>query len=158
VGLLSPAERAYAAGLFDGEGSFNIILRTKQNIFRPVVTFSNNNPLYHAWLGNRFPESGTPEAHRHGVIRKCRSTYWQTIPGLKYLLPSIIPFLTGKREQAELVLALTIGFQGQGKPSKLSRDEQQSLYNEIKRLNNLEYVWDVPEEEVSSGTEKNVSL
>lgn len=145
---LTEIEKSYAAGLLEGEGSFNIIYRTGQGIFRAVVIFSNNNPVYHFWLQKRF--GGDLTKHPNSRNRNLR---WANKTNTRFLVESILPYLTGKRREAEIVLTLLDGFTKSGVPSKLSFEQQEAFYDEIKAIHNQQYVW---KEEVECGNLKGV--
>lgn len=155
---MNEVDKAFAAGLLEGEGSFNIIYRTGQGIFRPVVTFSNNNPLYHLWLQERF--GGYIKKHPRS---RNRSLFWSSKGPTRLIVEAILPYLIGKKREAEIVYELLNSFTKSGIPSKLSFEQQFTLYNEIKSIHNQEYAWAEDmltdsEEEVSSGINEDIPL
>jgi len=106
IGHLSETEKAYLAGIIDGEGCITINRYVKKGaapVYRPFVEIASTSPALKAWLDERFPEK----------------TYWRkkTRPGWKDIYHWILsgnrqvmvfcreiaPYLVIKREQAELV-------------------------------------------------------
>ena len=97
--MVSETEWAYLAGLIDGEGCIRIERnKGKQLQGTPTVALTNSNPLMLLWVLLRFG------GHLYKKKSKsCWDIYWlgkATIP----LLEGMLPYLTAKKGQAELVL------------------------------------------------------
>lgn len=106
---LTIAERAYAAGLFDGEGSVTIgmIRRNNPNYKCPqhvlVVTCTNGHKPTIEWLHKKFGSSKAMRK-RFGQNLRWRACYgWNaTANKALYFLEIVLPYLKVKKDQAEL--------------------------------------------------------
>jgi len=100
VKKLSETEKAYIAGLIDGEGS---ILVTKR--IRPAITVTNTNKDIIFWLGEKL--GGDEHISSRSKGRK-RKTVWRwgttKILHIKDILENILPYLRIKKRHAELLL------------------------------------------------------
>ena len=99
---LSPVERAYIAGYFDGEGSVG--LYPKKSGFALKVTIAQRKPEVLLWLHSLFGGAFVT------VLRPERgNTYYELrLESRELVLPLlriIAPYVKEKREQVDLVLA-----------------------------------------------------
>jgi hypothetical protein len=109
---MSPKSRfAYMAGLMDGEGSFSISITDEGKHFAANIRLYNTNEKLIKWVIENF--GGTPSWNkRNGSNLKDSEKEYKDmcqwfITGRKAMekfLLAIIPYLIGKREQAELLL------------------------------------------------------
>jgi len=103
---LSPTEVAYLAGIVDGEGTITIIAHSgpRQTSLRPTVIITNCSSVLMDWLQERFKPLPRASPMKGD---KSRQIYQFGFHGLKVgeFLETIIPYLTVKRRQAELVKA-----------------------------------------------------
>lgn len=108
---LTERELAYMAGLFDGEGTigiFKVEFKSKPNkTFRPIIQFVNTDLRLIAKFTNIAKALGCTyymhtdnKSHR----KTCYTVQITRFHMQKIWLETFIPFLVGKREQAELQL------------------------------------------------------
>ena len=135
---LSEPDRAYAAGLVDGEGSIGICLRSTDGrpyyyarlavelCYKGFATLKRMQSLFGGSMGSR----ERPKAARHFVWRLGSKATLNC-------LQAIYPFLMIKKRQAEIAMQLGALGGGDRKPSwttaKLAEAER--LKNEMHRLN-----------------------
>ncbi len=105
---------AYAAGLFDGEGSVSIISRRRPRLHRPwhelTVQLQMCRPEAPHWLAEHFGGRVTP--YSKGKVRHYKWTAYTANAGR--FLRIILPYLLTRRRSAEIALefAETIGQRG----------------------------------------------
>jgi len=109
---LTERELAYMAGLFDGEGTIGIFKvqprrRTKNPTFRPIIQFVNTDLRLIAKFTNIAKVLGCTY-YMHTDSKNHRKTCY-TVQITRFSmqvswLEAFIPYLVGKREQAELQL------------------------------------------------------
>ena len=96
---------AYAAGILDGEGHFSIIFHRPHNRHHAIVGVMNTNKDLMEWLKSTF---GGAIYHRVGPYNKphWKDRYeWRLHQrAQEAVLPSVLPFLIIKREQAKLII------------------------------------------------------
>lgn len=101
---LTETEKAYIAGLFDGEGSIGFYQR-RDNIFVPNFRITNSDFRLGKWLHNRFG-FGSFKIYE----RANRKTMWEwEIRGrnqIYELCKSLSPYLIVKKDQVDLLLDL----------------------------------------------------
>lgn len=110
---LTERELAYMAGLFDGEGTigiFKVQFKSKPSrTFRPIIQFVNTDlRLVNLFRGiaDRLGCTYYIHAdHKNHRLKKCYTVQITRLSMQKVWLETFIPFLVGKREQAELQLA-----------------------------------------------------
>jgi hypothetical protein len=131
--MVTEAERAYAAGFLDGEGSFyiNLYFRPRRGHWQKVakVCVSQNDPRPLEWLIERW--GGQLRRARH--VKLSTGIYWQyQLPARKAtrLVEDVLPFLLVKREVAENFLAFE-SYRPQSR--KLSDDDLSHLYELVNR-------------------------
>lgn len=98
----SESELAYLAGLIDGEGSIRIEKSGGKYRYTPhnaTVCVTNSNSLMITWICDKF---GGHLYRKKG--RTCWDVYWLG-ERAEEILREIYPYLTAKKEQAELVFA-----------------------------------------------------
>lgn len=97
------AERAYAAGMVDGEG--HIGLAPWKGSFLPIVVVTNTNKLSIDWFAERF-SGGNVLTHEQSNERHKARYNWRLSGRRAYtFLREIAPYLVIKREQAALIFA-----------------------------------------------------
>lgn len=110
---LTERNLAYMAGLFDGEGTigiFKVQFKSKPNkTFRPVIQFVNTDlRLIMIFRGIADALGCTyyiHADHKNHRLKKCYTIQITRLAMQVIWLETFIPFLVGKREQAELQLA-----------------------------------------------------
>jgi len=136
----------WLAGIIDGEGCVTIGIDRKQ-FFRTIITITNNNPYLIQEVSKIFSELNIKFFYllkkRNNPIHK--KTLVIRVIGLgscKKLLQEILPFLIGKREQAEKMLEYINlrkdRMKEKGSHNPYSEQELQ-LIKEIKGLNHRDY-------------------
>lgn len=135
-------EKAYLAGLFDGEGCVGAVkVRDKRGgraeaiMFTAVVSMCDREPidlLAEIYGGAIRSRKTAQKAHHSRVFT------WQAYgdAGAKFLR-DVLPYLRVKRGQAEAYLRARTTFTGWGRrpPSPGDMDLRFACYNEIRRLN-----------------------
>lgn len=124
-GKLSKEEKAYIAGLFDGEGHVFITedkrpnYKTSLHILRTGVTNTHKETI--EWLFSKFPTTLSKRV-RHKEHPKWKPCYfWEASSNLaKDFLETILPYLRIKKRQAELA----IEFQTQWQDRRYLRDKR----------------------------------
>lgn len=130
IGHLPERDKAYLAGIIDGEGTITIHRRLQKGVM-PVyalyVGIANTSPALRKWLEERFPErvyvKKLPRAKEHH-----RQAYDFVLSGNRQVmvfLREIAPYLVIKREQAELVAQGYV---------HLSEEERFALYKKLREL------------------------
>jgi hypothetical protein len=127
---LQVAERAYAAGLFDGEGHIGIAVAKNgrgELYHRLMIDITNTNVEIVHWLFERW--DGVIHAPRYFAKEEWRTAHrWTVCDGRAMrFLEDVLPFLIIKKEQAELGIEFqktkTRGGFGAPKPDLVYRDE-----------------------------------
>ena len=141
---LTETEKAYLAGLFDGEGSVGYYLKTKANYHVAIAQISNCSPEIMEWLKAKIPFGSIAVTNN----RKCNYTCWSWICNsrlqLREFLQMIRPYLVFKGKQVDLLFSLWDAEQEMGCKSgvKLS-PETLELRNltvvQLKRLKTASY-------------------
>jgi|SRR5215472_3595212 len=123
-------DRAYLAGLIDGEGSLQI--NTDAYGWRVKVSIANSGMPIHHWLQARWGGSFTQQGRK-----QCWSTYWTGKERVTHILDAAYPYLVLKKGQADIlrVFIRTIGERGHDNPGmhegRLTLMEQLDLEREI---------------------------
>lgn len=106
IGHLPETEKAYLAGIIDGEGCITInryLQKGRAPIYRPFVQITNTSPALKKWLNERFPE----RTYWRTVTRQgWKDIYRWMLSGNRQVMVfcrEISPYLIIKKEQAELV-------------------------------------------------------
>lgn len=108
----SELDRAYLAGIIDGEGSISANMRLRPRGIAPRrwglqlrVTISNTDVRVINWIAERWPGRFYPREDARENKRVC---WYFVVEGteLPPLLSAALPYLIIKREQAELVMEL----------------------------------------------------
>lgn len=139
---LTETEKAYLAGLFDGEGTVGYYLKSSGYHF-PQVAIYNSDPLIMDWISARI--SGGCVASNSGKNSRHRSWMWchAKKSQIKQFLQIIRPFLVIKAEQVDLLLSLWDAEQKiRGKANKVSStvlDLRINTEKELKRLKTAHY-------------------
>ena len=141
VSNLRETERAWLAGIIDGEGSIHITKtierRNKSGFaFHPQLSITNTNV---AILSNvkRIAASGSicRSISSSHPAWKDKYSYTANSKTIRTILPEVLPYLIGKRKQALLLLK----FLSLVKPSANSRfqrtEEMHRLYERLRNLN-----------------------
>ncbi len=149
---------AYLAGIIDGEGSiyignFSSNPKTGAKYYQTNIEVTNSEKPLLDWLFftfggfvNQYTEKQTP--------KNSRKTYWRWIATgdrLTHICELILPFLTCKRRQCEIMLKMRATYTGNGKGlshkgmsgvqphSKELLDYRQTLMNEMRSLHCRNY-------------------
>jgi hypothetical protein len=113
--MANDMEIGWLAGVIDGEGSISISTDKKANRLHAQVFLTNSNEAMLLKARRIMLGLGVenPRLHFHSIGRSkfsyrsnvpCHRIYVGTASGMKLLLQAILPQLTSKREQAELML------------------------------------------------------
>jgi len=109
IETLAPEEKAYIAGLIDGEGSIYVAaVGPKRNkTVYPIVTLAMTHLGVVEWLSERL-EAGTVKLHNQTNLRRysyMKPQYRFQVFGkrARMLCEAMLPYLKVKRQQAELV-------------------------------------------------------
>lgn len=131
---INPIDCAWAAGFLDGEGCFTITVHKKGRNFIPGIIAGQvyGEPLekLHGLFG------GSITITTGGFLR------WEICGAqiLREVLPCLIPYLTLKRRQAELLLRFCNGIDSRRGARKLTEEElgvRMSTVIELKELKRL---------------------
>lgn len=105
----SPADEAYAAGFFDGEGNITIAVNrnvrgARGDIYNMRVGASQNNPAPLLWLRDRW--GGTIHAmKRRTDTGNITHQWWIFARSAEKFLTAVRPYLIVKAERADIALA-----------------------------------------------------
>jgi hypothetical protein len=119
--MMSETDRAYLAGLIDGEGCINLSISSNGMVVAQI-SVSNHAPQMHIWLRERF--GGTD-----GKIKGKRTeTRWNTKETMIPVLESCLPYLVAKKKDALIVLQFVKAMgEGQGNRHSLPMEERLQL-------------------------------
>lgn len=134
--MVSQADLHWAAGLFEGEGTITIALRSSDETYRLVVTMGNTDPEVVAFFQDRWPSWVQP-AYGERPGRKPAWTWTAAGPRAEAFVRAIQPYLRTARVRAKAELALAFrGAQGQPGRRKYGHTEiQRRLYAAMRVLN-----------------------
>ena len=96
----SETERAYLAGILDGEGYISLWM-THKDYLSYRVGITGNSVELHAWIAQRF--GGTTRVDRK--YDRCIRTRWMIREEIEELLHAVYPYLVIKKRQAEIMLS-----------------------------------------------------
>jgi hypothetical protein len=116
---LSPTQAAYLAGLVDGEGHITISVNNRSRktttngfLLVPVLGIANSCPKIVAFIKKHLPygywaKASVAAINKRQLVKARRPMFKMAIIGFSVaaVLPSLIPFMTSKKERAQLVLA-----------------------------------------------------
>lgn len=109
IATLTPEERAYLAGLIDGEGSIFVaaVGPQRHRSVYPIVTVAMTHHGVIEWMASRL-EAGTVKRHNHTNVRRHPHLKEQVRTQVfgkraKLLCEVLLPYLRVKTEQARLV-------------------------------------------------------
>ena len=103
--MLTEAEKAYAAGLFDGEGSILIQKPRRSKGHTLMVQLSMREQIAGAWLQDRWPASFRPDIRRPKGREPFTCWRWsRSTSAAAVFLSDILPYLLVKRAQAQLAI------------------------------------------------------
>jgi hypothetical protein len=104
VVLISDAERAYAAGFFDGEGTIGIV--TGGRPARLHLEASQSSPIPLLWLQERWQGSVAPYKPDPKYTRRRQAFRWRlgSRAALRFLM-DVRPWLMVKGAQADIAIA-----------------------------------------------------
>lgn len=145
---MNEVEKAYTAGIIDGEGCLSITLhrtkRERQILHR--ISVNNTNKALIEWLvektklGHLYSYSGVNGYYATGN-RKPPYVWTLCAGAVRELLPEIMPYLVLKRRQAELMLE-SLGMRnlkGRGKGRSLSEEENKRRNEIVVELHKLNH-------------------
>lgn len=129
VATMSETEKAYLAGIVDGEGAITILSRQYRHKNGKVypVTFlrlmvTSTSPKLIKWLGAIGGSTALKNVGPTGHLGKKPIFYWATASKLSGdILEQILPYLIIKKEQAEAAIAFQ-SLRRKGKKSQLEKD------------------------------------
>ena len=107
IGHLSERDRAYLAGIIDGEGCITLSRRPPKGPNKPIyalyVSIVNTSPALEAWLRSRLPDIAI---YRREQRQHWKPIYHWVLSGSRRVmvfLREIAPYLIIKREQAMML-------------------------------------------------------
>lgn len=122
ITFLTAEERAYIAGLTDGDGCFRIsYVGPKRQYFYPMFMIGMTHEPVILWLRDKL-SMGTVKLNNHTAMNRDPNWKPQWIVRLygkrtKLLCAALLPYLIVKKEQAECILAFPVeGRRGPGQP------------------------------------------
>lgn len=134
--VLSDVERAYLAGLIDGEGTVRI-MRALKKWYAPFIQVTNTDKSMMDWLQNILGTKGIGRLYvEQPKNPKFRTKYVYNIAsvqGAKQILEQITDILTTKRKQAMLLLEFIKLKEEKADYGVLPREKE--IFDEIGRLN-----------------------
>ena len=141
---LTETEKAYLAGLFDGEGSVGYYKYSKQKTHLPQVQIANADPRVMEWLKAKIPfgSVGINKTNKFTVFQWCV----RGKKGVSQFLRAIQPFLVVKRDQSELLLNFLDAEQavrGIGNGKRLSENDlykRENLVDALRHLKTASYL------------------
>lgn len=105
---LSETEKAYIAGIIDGEGSIHMTRKTKTGTFHAFVTVGMSNKAVIDWLAKRFGNKAIESSYpSQGSFKKIpKPIYRISLQGRRacLLCELVHPYLIVKKQQAEVLL------------------------------------------------------
>lgn len=104
---ITEVEKAYIAGLFDGEGTIGYYFKGKLRTHVAQLAIYNTDPRVMVWLRNILPSGGV---YPNSRIKTGRKRGWQWMlssrPCVEQFIRAIRPYLVIKADQVDLILAL----------------------------------------------------
>lgn len=114
ITTLTPEERAYLAGLIDGEGSIFVaaVGPLRHRSVYPIVTVAMTHRGVIEWMAARL-DAGTVKNHNHTSVRRhpnLKKQFRTQVFGkrAKLLCETLLPYLRVKTEQARLVTTFPV--------------------------------------------------
>jgi len=133
-------QRGYIAGIIEGDGSISIAYdkggEGATPHYRPSVYVVNTDPRILQHIGDilRIPKRLRLPQPRH-LGNKPLSTYTiQSLVDVKFLVEQILPYLSGKKDRAELMLKF-VTYKLAKKSSIGITPEETGMYVRMKELN-----------------------
>ena len=103
--MVTELEKAYAAGLFDGEGCIMIDKPRRGKGHTLVITLAMRESVAVAWLRERWPGSFRPTTKRPKEREAFTCWYWRRYTSAAAaFLSDILPYLLTKQTQAQLAI------------------------------------------------------
>lgn len=138
---MNETERAYIAGIVDGEGSVSMCLRnTKPKHYDVKVSISNSSKQLIDYLKNLFPLFNifTQKDKRNKNWKRRYELYSSSLKNIKIFLESILPFLIVKKEQARLLLEyieIRNKVFSRGSHQSIHPQRENEIYFQLKEIN-----------------------
>jgi len=105
---LTATEKAYLAGIMDGEGSITFVKhhrnRSRGRYIYPLTRIANTSEALIAWIKDRVPYGATHTVNRPDRRSKLVHHIAWAGKDAVAILSDLLPYLVIKRDQAELVL------------------------------------------------------
>lgn len=138
---LTETEKAYLAGLIDGEGCFNIdkkksVHTKREHDFTGRVLIVNSNLDMMSWVLRTVGEGGI-YVYKKAYSNKWKPVHRWVICGNKAqdFVKQIYPYLQAKTKQAELFLSFPSGHKGYRGRTDEQYKLQETIYAGMGRLN-----------------------
>ena len=132
---LTDAEKAYLAGIVDGEGSIGYYFHKSKNRYEATLSIVNTDPRLMAWIKEKVGIGNFVSARKQDASgrRKHVAHVWRinNRPRVKEFLEAITPFLVVKQDQAQLLLNLWAS-----EPSSSAHTKRAYVLNTPEILNN----------------------
>ncbi len=142
---LAEAEKAWLAGVIDGEGSIFLSKvmnrKTRRGFFYlPTITVSNTNRDFLVRVAQIIGEGTVCLAKRGGDRERPRWMYMASSGVIRAIVPQIMPYLIVKKERASLMLQFLEFLDGnpiygKGPVSPEYYERLDAMYHAIKKLN-----------------------
>lgn len=136
--LLDVAQRAYAAGVIDCDGSIWICRssRGRQRATHSVrVNVTNTRPELIDWFSHYLVGSSAGQSYTKNSRAKSVSRWQATSLNAKHVLEQVLPFLVLKREQALVALEFCSTLEVGGKLPDGLFSLREELYQKMRKLN-----------------------
>ena len=121
--MLTEVDKAYLAGMIDGEGCISIAVCHKKgrNYFRLILGIYNNDQDLIDWISDTL-ESIARTSYVH---KRSRTFRWEASGSqAQVVLREMKPYLKVKKQQAELALAMSIAPYGGASRNSYSEEEE----------------------------------
>jgi hypothetical protein len=132
---LSEPEKAYLAGIFDGEGTIGYY--DFRNRHESTVMITNADPRLMNWIMDTIGYGNVHTVKKGYTRRKHVVHHWRISnkPRVKEFLEAIYPYLIVKRDQAELLLSLwNLENPGKNKITSEVKSRRDQVVNKLKLL------------------------
>lgn len=125
-------DRAYLAGILDGDGCVSFAHRLKKYI-TPIVMITNTNFLIIDWLQSKYPKGSWYSVKETRPTRKPLYEWRSAGEIARQMIRDAYPYLILKKPQADLILAQRNFFGKRMAPSDFLENDR--LVHEIRFLN-----------------------
>ena len=142
---MKTSDRAYLAGILDGEGHFSIVHIPNIRRYRPFLGLMTTSVPLVNWIttnigGYVYDRSHQPSHKKHW---KDRYEWRLESSAIEHVTNLVLPYLVIKKSHAEIMLSFRKTFSGPGKrPSEETTQLRNSLFLQMKKLNSRTFAAD----------------